>query len=136
MPLGAGGFAAIDGAVQFYGRITALTMPSYTVLELGARRGERHDSYQTVVEAYDALPEGRLRTRALAKVWHANRNAYTYLIQDQLGRRCIQDGPRSELLGTKTIQAVARFCQQIEGGAGCLPGPLNRRAMRVLAEHL
>jgi SAM-dependent methyltransferase len=36
----AGGFAAIDGAVQFYGRIAALTKASDTVLELGAGRGE------------------------------------------------------------------------------------------------
>lgn len=36
----AGGFAAIDGAVQFYGRIAALTHPDDTVLELGAGRGE------------------------------------------------------------------------------------------------
>ena len=36
----AGGFAAIDGAVQFYGRIAALTHPTDTVLEIGAGRGE------------------------------------------------------------------------------------------------
>ncbi len=36
----AGGFAAIDGAIQFYGRIAALTRPTDTVLELGAGRGE------------------------------------------------------------------------------------------------
>lgn len=36
----AGGFAAIDGAVQFYGRIAALTRAQDTVLELGAGRGE------------------------------------------------------------------------------------------------
>jgi len=36
----AGGFASIDGAVQFYGRIAALTKPDDVVLELGAGRGE------------------------------------------------------------------------------------------------
>ncbi len=36
----AGGFVAIDGAVQFYGRIAALTRASDVVLDLGAGRGE------------------------------------------------------------------------------------------------
>ena len=36
----AGGFVAIDGAVQFYGRVAALTQPTDIVLELGAGRGE------------------------------------------------------------------------------------------------
>ena len=36
----AGGFASIDGAIQFYGRISALTKPEDVVLELGAGRGE------------------------------------------------------------------------------------------------
>ena len=36
----AGGFASIDGAVQFYGRVSALTKPQDIVLELGAGRGE------------------------------------------------------------------------------------------------
>jgi hypothetical protein len=102
----------------------------------GLEPGSQHDSYQTLVEAYDVLPEGRVRTRALAKIWRANRNAYTYLMQDQLGRRGLYDGTRNGLMGTKTIEAFARFCRQIEGGAYCLLGPLNGRAVRVLAEHL
>ncbi|MFL4472291.1 hypothetical protein ACERZ8_21295 [Tateyamaria armeniaca] len=37
--VGAGGFTRIDGTIEFFARIAALTEPDHVVLDLGAGRG-------------------------------------------------------------------------------------------------
>ncbi|WP_333689108.1 hypothetical protein [Methylococcus capsulatus] len=37
--VGAGGYTALDGTVEFYGRVQALLRPDMTVLDFGAGRG-------------------------------------------------------------------------------------------------
>jgi len=39
--VGAGGFSHVDGTVEFYSRVNALLEPHFTVLDLGAGRGEQ-----------------------------------------------------------------------------------------------
>ena len=57
----AGGFTAVDGAVQFYTRVNALITPDDTVLDFGAGRGRAFDPERNPFLRRLALFKGRVK---------------------------------------------------------------------------
>jgi uncharacterized protein len=88
--------------------------------------------YAALTMAYRAAPQS-IRIGILTGLRSANANAFIYIVQDELKRRGIYDGPLHGTLTRRTISAIKTLCDAGPSSDMCRLGVLTGDAARLIA---
>lgn len=108
--------ATEEVALVFEGRSSRAARPELSKL-LGGYTG---DTYQY----------------GLQQVFFRDKEAYTYLVQQELSKLGVYSGPVSGRLSSRTIRAILRFCNSNGIYDECIHGPMRGTAMRQIVDAI
>ncbi|MBE1292331.1 MAG: hypothetical protein GJ677_07555 [Rhodobacteraceae bacterium] len=74
--------------------------------------------------------------RAFVVVARLDKNAYVYVLQEELKARGYETGPATGVFNTKTLQAVTQFCKDTEMQSVCRLGPLRGQVIKAVIAAL
>ncbi len=74
--------------------------------------------------------------RAFVVVSRLDKNAYVYVLQEELKARGYETGPTTGVFNTKTLKAVTQFCKDAEIQSVCRLGPLRGQVIKAVIAEL
>lgn len=75
-------------------------------------------------------------TRGVYVVSRLDKNAFVYVLQEELRARGYRVGPSTGIFNTRTLNAVTAFCRDQDIQSSCRLGPLRAQVIKVIVAEL
>ncbi len=101
-----------------------------------ARTAAQERAFRTIARDIVQATDPASFQRAFVVVSRLDKNAYVYVLQEELKARGYEAGPTTGVFNTKTLRAVTQFCKDTEIQSVCRLGPLRGQVIKAVIAEL